>query len=165
MSDVQQHQDQAAGRRVRLPRRPLGHRAGRGPPAEPRLRHRPPELRDVATASPTRCIAQIELFTKTDELPDRRLHAAEAPRREGRPPAPRRPRREAHQAHQRAGRLPRRAASTAPTSPSTTGTDRASLNPHDRLTAGAFGSRRLRVVRQMGRNPAVPLGWIGTFRT
>ena len=40
-------QHQAAGRRVRVPRRPLGHRAGRGPAAEPRLRHRPPELRDV----------------------------------------------------------------------------------------------------------------------
>ena len=40
-------QHQAAGRRVALPRRPLDHRARRGPAAEPRLRHRPPELRDV----------------------------------------------------------------------------------------------------------------------
>ena len=38
-------------------------------------------------------IAQIELFTKTDEYPMRRLHAAQAPRREGRPAAPGRPRR------------------------------------------------------------------------
>ena len=38
----------------RLPRRPLDHRAVRGPPAEPRQRDRPPELRDVATRSPTR---------------------------------------------------------------------------------------------------------------
>ena len=34
--------------------RPLDHRALRGPAAEPRQRHRPPELRDVATRSPTR---------------------------------------------------------------------------------------------------------------
>ena len=47
-------QHQAAGRRVGLPRRPRDHPALRGPPAEPRQRHRPPELRDVATRSPTR---------------------------------------------------------------------------------------------------------------
>ena len=40
-------QHQAAGRRVGVPRRPLDHRARRGPAAEPRLRHRAPELRDV----------------------------------------------------------------------------------------------------------------------
>ena len=34
------HQHQAAGRRVALPRRPLDHRAVRGPAAEPRQRHR-----------------------------------------------------------------------------------------------------------------------------
>ena len=33
-------------------------------------------------------IAQIELFTKTDAVPGRRLHAAQAPRREGGPAAP-----------------------------------------------------------------------------
>ena len=49
--------------------RPLDHRAVRGPPAEPRQRHRSPELRDVELASPTRSIAQIELFTKTGEYP------------------------------------------------------------------------------------------------
>ena len=37
-----------------LPRRPLDHRAVRGPAAEPGQRHRPPELRDVELASPTR---------------------------------------------------------------------------------------------------------------
>ena len=47
MSDVRSVEHQAAGGRVRVPRRPLGHRAGRGSPAEPRLRHRAPELRDV----------------------------------------------------------------------------------------------------------------------
>ena len=44
-------QDQAAGRRVEVPAtgiaRPLGHHPGRGPAAEPRLRDRSPELRDV----------------------------------------------------------------------------------------------------------------------
>ena len=30
------------------------HPAGQGPPGEPGLRHRPPELRDVVVASPTR---------------------------------------------------------------------------------------------------------------
>ena len=35
-------------------------------------------------------IAQIELFTKNDEYEKQRLHAAQAARREGRPPAPRR---------------------------------------------------------------------------
>ena len=47
MSDVQQGRDQAAGPRVRVPRRALDHHAGRGPAAEPGLRHRPPQLRDV----------------------------------------------------------------------------------------------------------------------
>ena len=54
-------------------------------------------------------LAQIELFTKTEDVPGRRLRAAQAPRREGRPAAPRRPRRPAHQADRGAGRLPRRA--------------------------------------------------------
>ncbi len=47
-------QHQAAGRQVDLPRRPRDHRAVRGPAAEPGQRHRAPELRDVATPSPTR---------------------------------------------------------------------------------------------------------------
>ncbi len=46
--------DQAAGRRVAVPRRPLGDRAVRGPAAQPRERDRPSELRDVELASPTR---------------------------------------------------------------------------------------------------------------
>ena len=68
-------------------------------------------------------IAQIELFTKTERVPDRRLHAAQAPGREGRPAAPGRARRQAHRAHQGAGRLPRRRRSTARTSRTTTATD------------------------------------------
>ena len=35
-------------------------------------------------------LAQIELFTKHRAVPDRRVHAAQAPRREGRPAPPRR---------------------------------------------------------------------------
>ena len=42
-------------------------------------------------------IAQIELFTKTDEYEQAGLRAAQAPGREGRPAAPRRARREAHE--------------------------------------------------------------------
>ena len=90
-----------------LPRRPLGHRALRGPAPEPRQRHRPPELRDV------------ELVHQPGDRPDRAVRparrlreggprAAEAPRREGRSPAPRCPRRRADRAHPRSGRLHRR---------------------------------------------------------
>ena len=53
------HQHQAAGRRVGLPGRPLGHRARRGPAAEPRQRHRSPELRDD------------QLLHQPDDRPDR----------------------------------------------------------------------------------------------
>ena len=48
----------------RVPGRAQRAGAGRGPAAEPRLRHRPPELRDVRRASRTRCIAQVELATQ-----------------------------------------------------------------------------------------------------
>ena len=105
----------------RLPRRPLDHRALRGPPAEPRQRDRPPELRDV------------ELVHQPDDRPDRAVHeerrvreaglrAAQAPRREGRPAAPRRARRAAHRAHRRAGRRTSACRSRARTSPTTTAT-------------------------------------------
>ena len=58
------HHDQAAGRRVALLRRPLDHRALGGPPAEPRQRHRPPELRDV------------ELLHQPGDGADRAVHEA-----------------------------------------------------------------------------------------
>ena len=85
-------QDQAAGRRVAVPRRPHDHHAVRGPPAEPRQRDRPPVVRDE------------QLVHEPDDRPDRAVHeerrvreaglrAAEAPRREGRAAAPRRARR------------------------------------------------------------------------
>ena len=53
-------------------------------------------------------MAQIELYAQPRRVAARRAHAAEAPRREGRPAAPRRARRQADHAHQGAGRLPRR---------------------------------------------------------
>ena len=54
LEKMQVGRDQAAGRPRDLPRRQEDHPARQGPPREPRLRHRPPELRDVARASPTR---------------------------------------------------------------------------------------------------------------
>ena len=54
-------------------------------------------------------IAQIELFTKTEEYDKQVYVLPEAPRREGRAPAPRRARRPPDGAHARAGRLHRRA--------------------------------------------------------
>jgi adenosylhomocysteinase len=54
----------------RLRRRSLGDRALRGPAAEPRQRHRAPELRDVQLFT-NQTIAQIELFTKHDEYEKR----------------------------------------------------------------------------------------------
>ena len=56
-------------------------------------------------------MAQIELWAdaaRRDEIPDRRLRAAEAPRREGRPAAAVEARRDAHRAHRQAGALHRR---------------------------------------------------------
>jgi hypothetical protein len=52
--EVRVGRDQAAGRPRHLPRWQAHHPAGQGPPGEPRLRHRPSELRDVVLASPTR---------------------------------------------------------------------------------------------------------------
>ena len=83
----QEGQRQAAGRRVAVPRRPLDHRPLRGPADEPRQRDGAPELRDE------------QLVHQPDDRPDRAvdeerglreagLRAAEAARREGRPPAP-----------------------------------------------------------------------------
>ena len=58
-------------------------------------------------------LAQIELWTRGDAVREQGLHPAEAPRREGRPPASRQDRREADRAQARAGRLHRRAAAGA----------------------------------------------------
>jgi adenosylhomocysteinase len=54
--------DQAAGRPRDLPRRQAHHPARQGPPGEPGLRHRPPELRDV------------ELLRQPDHRADRAVH-------------------------------------------------------------------------------------------
>ena len=62
-SGAERVNDQAAGRRVALPRRPLDHRALRGPAAQPRQRDRPPDVRDV------------ELVHQPDDRPDRAVHA------------------------------------------------------------------------------------------
>ena len=91
-----------------LRRRPQRDDPGRRPPAEPRLRHRPPQLRDE------------QQLHQPDDRPDRAgdeqqevreegLRPAQAPGRKGRPPAPREAGREADQADARAGRLHRRA--------------------------------------------------------
>ena len=104
---IKSQDDQAAGRRVDLPRRPLDHHAVGGAPAEPRQRDRPPVVRDVELlhqpgAGADRAVHQAR------PVPAGRLRAAQAPRREGGAPAPRRPRRPAHRAEQAAGRVPRR---------------------------------------------------------
>ncbi len=83
------------------------HRALRGQADEPRQRHRSPELRDVELlhqpgAGADRAVHQAR------RLPDRRLRAAQAPRRGGRPAPPRRPRGEADDADRRPGVVPRR---------------------------------------------------------
>ena len=80
---VQVGEHQAAGRPHHLPGRQAHHPAGRGPAGEPRLRHRPPELRHELVlrqpgAGPDRALHQHE------EVPDRRLHPAQGARREGR---------------------------------------------------------------------------------
>ena len=53
-------------------------------------------------------LAQIELWTNPGKVREEGLHAAEAPRREGRAPASRQARRQADRAHRQAGDLHRR---------------------------------------------------------
>ena len=107
VSGIEHIPDQAAVRRVALPGRPQRAGAGRGPAAQPRLRHRPPELRDVGLfhqpgARPARAPPQPRRVREAG------LHAAEAARREGRPAPPRRARRQADRAQPGAGRIHRR---------------------------------------------------------
>ena len=114
---------QAAGRPVHLPRRQRRHRAVRGPADEPRQRHRSPELRDVELlhqpgARPDRAVHQAR------GLPGRRLRAAQAPRRGGRPPAPRLRSASSSPSSPPTRRRTSACPSPAPTSPSSTGTDR-----------------------------------------
>ncbi len=62
-----------------LSRRTRDHPAVRRPPAEPGQRHRPPELRDVASFT-NQVLAQIELFVHSEryETKPRGLRPAEA---------------------------------------------------------------------------------------
>ena len=62
---------QAASRQVGVPRRPRDHHARRGPPAEPRQRDRPSELRDE------------QLVHQPDDRPDRAVHARTTSTRSG----------------------------------------------------------------------------------
>ena len=100
--------DQAAGRPVGLPGRQGDHRPLGGAPAQPRQRHRSPELRDVELVHEPGDRADRALQPH-GRVPARRPRAAEAPGREGRAPARRGPRRQADRAQPRAGRVHRRA--------------------------------------------------------
>ena len=114
--------DQAPGRPVDVPRRPQHHRPGRGAAREPRLRHRPPELRHELLvlqpgAGPGGAVHPHR------RVPDRRLRPAQAAGREGGAGAPRRARRQAHPPD--ATSRPSTSTSTPParSRPSTTATD------------------------------------------
>jgi DNA-binding transcriptional ArsR family regulator len=96
---------QAAGRRVRLPRRQAPHRPRARPPREPRLRQRPPVVRDELLVHEPGARAARALQR---EVRSRRAHPPEEARREGREPPPQEARRRAHQAHEGPGRLPQR---------------------------------------------------------
>ena len=89
---IQQDQHQAAVRRVEVPRRPQRDGAGGRPSAQPRLRHRPPELRDVGVVLEPDDRAARALL-EPQQVREQGLHPAEAPRREGGAAAPRSPRR------------------------------------------------------------------------
>ena len=78
-----------------------------GAAGEPRLRHRPPELRDVARRSPTRRSRRSSSSPTPRRVPGRRVHAAEAPRREGGAAAAEEAERAADRAHRRAGEVHR----------------------------------------------------------
>ena len=89
------HQHQAAVRRVRAAERPLDPDSRRGPPAQPRLRHRPSVVRDECElhepgARPDRAARERRVVREEG------VHAAQAPRREGGAAAPGEAGREAH---------------------------------------------------------------------
>ena len=83
-SNYQVAQRQAAGRRDRVPRRQAHHPAVGGAAGESRQRHGPSELRDVGVASPTRRWRRSSCSTNPAKYEKQGLHAAQAPRREGR---------------------------------------------------------------------------------
>ena len=100
-----------------FPRRPQHLDSRRRPPAQPRLRHRPPELRDERLLHepdhrPNRPLAQRsgQADRRRHQVRKRRcVHAPEDSRREGRTPPPRKARRPPDDPHQGPGRLHRRA--------------------------------------------------------
>ena len=76
--------DQAAGRRVDVRRRQLGDRPLRGPPAEPRQRHRPPELRDVELVhqpgdGPDRAVREDRTSTRSRSTSSRSTSTRRSP--------------------------------------------------------------------------------------
>ena len=113
---IKRNERQAAGRRVGVPRRARDHRARRGPPAEPRLRDRSPELRDVEQLHQPGDRADRAVHAHR-LLRAQGVHAAEAPRREGRAPAPRQARREAHASSPRSRPTTSACRSTGPFKP------------------------------------------------
>ncbi len=94
-SEMAQHQ--AAGRRGRIPRRQAHHPAVGRPPGEPRQRHGASELRDVVVLHQPDAGAD-RIVDQSRQVQEPGLHAAQAPRREGRAAASRQDRREADQA-------------------------------------------------------------------
>ena len=90
-------QRQAAGRRDRVPRRQAHHPAVRRPPGESRQRHGPSELRDVGVVHQPDAGAD-RAVDQSRQVREEGLHAAQAPRREGRAAASRQDRRQADQA-------------------------------------------------------------------
>jgi len=91
--------------RINIKPQSRDHRAVRGPAAEPGQRHRAPQLRDVQLVHQPGDRADRAVH-QDRPVPAGRLHAAQAPGREGGPAAPRRAGREADPAHQGPGRLP-----------------------------------------------------------
>ena len=92
-------------------------------------------------------LAQLELFTQHRGVPDRRLHAAEDARREGRAPAPRRARRASSPSSPPSRRPTSACRSRARTSSTTTGTDARAVAATHRVSAsgsprGAPDARR-----------------------
>ena len=147
--------DQAAGRPRDLPRRQAHHPAGQGPAGEPRLRHRPPELRDVARASPTRRSRRSSCSRSQRRLRGRQgLRAAQAPRREGGAAAAEEARRDADRADRRAGRLHRRAQARARTSPTPTATERRRGRADDAMRADQLARRARHGADAVGRAAA-----------
>src|SRR5262249_7105719 len=82
------------------------------PAGEPRQRHGPPELRDVVVLHQPDAGAD-RAVDQSGQVSQEGLHAAQAPRREGRAAASRQDRRQAHQDERQAGELHRPAAAGA----------------------------------------------------